>query len=333
MRIGIFLLSLITLTVPAFSKPYKASIVINANSGKVLSKYNADKINYPASLTKLMTIYITFDALSKGVLRKDQRLIISRKAAQQEPSNMELQAGDYITVEEALMGVVIKSANDAAVVLSEHLADSEKKFSDIMTQVAVQIGLSKTNFENASGLGDKDQICTAKDMAILALALYKHFPGYYHYFSKRTFSYKDKKFYTHNNILKMYPGADGIKTGYIAAAGFNLIASAEKDNERLIAVILGGETAEERDNEMIKLLDNGFMQLTGKKIDNYGIQLAAFKEKEPALEVIKDYPGIGKIEKKGDFFVARLVGLTKEIADKKCDRLKEQNKDCFVFQE
>ncbi|MHA1550167.1 MAG: D-alanyl-D-alanine carboxypeptidase family protein, partial [Alphaproteobacteria bacterium] len=164
----------------------EAYIIINEQDGKILLENNATDLRYPASLTKLMTIYLTFDALSKKIMLPNKKMYVSKKAQEQVPTKLNLKEGDKISIENALDAVIIKSANDAAVVLSENLSGSEKTFSTIMTKAAKQIGLSRTNFKNASGLGDDSQVSTAKDLALLGLALYRHFPQYYHLFSKQS---------------------------------------------------------------------------------------------------------------------------------------------------
>ena len=287
---------------PVFAS-YQSAIILDASTGYVLHAENADQPSYPASLTKMMTLYMTFDALDKGLLKKDQQLVISQKAASQPASKLGLRAGDKMSVEKAILALVTKSANDVATVLSENLATSEKDFADMMTQVAKELGMKSTLFKNASGLGNQTQISTARDMAILALGLLKHFPQHYHYFSTRSFTYQGKKFYTHNHILDMYPGADGFKTGYIRASGYNLVASAHKTNQRVIGVLLGGNSAAGRDKEMAYLLDYGFLKLKeggtkmAQKSPTYSTwkQASSVEEKtEQHAYMISDVPVVDK---------------------------------------
>ncbi len=235
-----------------------AAIVVDAETGTVLYARNADKRRYPASLTKIMTLYMTFEALEDGRLTLKRRLKVSRRAAGQTPSRLGLRRGQTITVEDAILGVVTKSANDAATVLAEALGGTEAKFARAMTLRARELGMTRTTFRNATGLPNRRQRTTARDMATLALALYRDFPKYYGYFSRRTFVYGKNKIGNHNRLLRLYPGTDGIKTGYIRASGFNLVASVRRGGTRLVGVVFGGRTARARDAEMMRLLDRAF---------------------------------------------------------------------------
>jgi D-alanyl-D-alanine carboxypeptidase len=234
------------------------SIVIDADTGQVLSETNAGVATHPASLTKMMTLYLTFEALNTGKLRLDQYLPVSGEAAIQAPTKLGLTPGDAVEVHELILGLVTKSANDAAVVLAEGLAGSESAFAERMTQKARQLGLLHTTYRNASGLPDPEQMTTARDVAQLALALYHDFPREYRYFSTREFNFRGKIVTNHNHLLEWYDGADGIKTGYIRTSGFNLAASAVRNGHRLIGVVMGGRSARSRDEEMAELLDRGF---------------------------------------------------------------------------
>ena len=234
------------------------ALVIDAASGQVLQAYNADALTYPASLTKMMTLYLTFDALRQGRVKLNQRLAVSQYAAEQEPTKLDLVPGDAITVEEAVLGLVVKSANDAAVVLAEALGGNESSFAELMTRKAAELGMRATRFRNASGLPNPGQVTTARDMATLARALIRDFPQYYHYFSTREFTFQGLTIPTHNHVLVNYAGADGLKTGYIHASGYNLVTSAVHNGRRLIGVVLGGRTGGERDRTMMRLLDRGF---------------------------------------------------------------------------
>jgi D-alanyl-D-alanine carboxypeptidase len=237
------------------------SIVIDADTGRVISEMNADSITYPASLTKMMTLYLTFEALNSGRLRLDQSLPVSSEAASKSPTKLHLVPGDSVQVHELILGVVTKSANDAAAVLAEGLAGSEPAFADRMTARARQLGMTSTVYRNASGLPDPEQRTTARDVAQLALALYHDFPREYRYFATRQFFFRGRVILTHNHLLDWYDGADGIKTGYIGASGFNLAASAVRNGHRLIGVVMGGASASSRDREMAALLDQGFADL------------------------------------------------------------------------
>ena len=237
------------------------SIVIDAETGQVLSEMNADAITYPASLTKMMTLYLTFEALNSGRLGLDQYLPVSSEAASKSPTKLHLVPGNSVQVHDLILGIVTKSANDAAAVLGEGLAGSEPAFADRMTAKARQLGMTSTVYRNASGLPDPDQHTTARDMAQLALALYHDFPREYRYFATRQFFFRGRLILTHNHLLDWYEGADGIKTGYIGASGFNLAASAVRNGHRLIGVVMGGASAGSRDREMAALLDQGFHEV------------------------------------------------------------------------
>lgn len=238
-----------------------ASIVIDAGTGAVISERNPDKILHPASLTKMMTLYLTFEAIQQGTLRKTQRLNVSSNASIQPPSKIGLEPGDTIRVEDAILSLVTRSANDIAVVLAEGIAGSESHFARMMTLKAKQLGMRNTNFVNPHGLHNPLQITTARDMAILSRALMRDFPHEYRYFKTNKFVYAGNTYRNHNRMLETYEGMDGIKTGYIAASGYNLAASAVRDNRRLIGVVFGGRTAASRNDHMAEILDAAFERL------------------------------------------------------------------------
>ena len=260
--IALFLLTvLVPATASAARRPPASSIVVNAKTGEVLSSQNADALHQPASLTKLMTLYITFEALEKGIIKMDDLLPVSQNAANRSPSRLGVKPGDKLKVSTAIDALIIKSANDCATVLAEGLGYSEPKFAEKMTEVAKALGMKNTVFKNASGLPNRRQITTARDMATLAAAVYYHFPQYYDLFSRTQFSYDGKTYYTHNHLLKSFEGADGMKTGYIASAGYNIVTSAQRDGERVIAVTLGHNTLKERDRAAAKLMEQAFGKL------------------------------------------------------------------------
>ena len=240
-----------------------ASIVIDADNGKVLYAVNPDRRSYPASLTKVMTLYLLFDALEHGKLRMNSRLAVSAHAARQAPSKLNLKPGESIEVEDAVLALVTKSANDVAVVVAEALGGSEDDFAELMTRKARQLGMSATTYRNASGLPNPGQVSSPRDQAALARALVRDHAHYYHYFSTRQFKWRGQPISTHNRLMLRYQGADGIKTGYINASGFNLIASAKRDGKRIVGVVFGGDTAGWRDNNMAQILDKGFARLHG----------------------------------------------------------------------
>lgn len=241
---------------PASAK--HASIVIDAETGEVLHESHADDLNYPASLTKMMTLYLAFEALEQGRLRLDTRFTVSKHAAAQAPSKLGLRPGESISVKNIILGLVTKSANDAAVVMAEGIAGSESAFAQRMTQKAHALGMASTTYRNASGLPNADQTTTARDIAKLSQALLKRFPQYYRYFSTDDFTYKGVVYHNHNRLMQGFDGMDGIKTGYIHASGFNLAASAVRDNRRLIGVVMGGQSARARDAHMAELLEDAF---------------------------------------------------------------------------
>lgn len=238
-----------------------ASIVIDAATGAVISERNPDKILHPASLTKMMTLYLTFEAIQQGTLRKTQRLNVSSHASIQPPSKIGLEPGDTIRVEDAILALVTRSANDISVVLAEGIAGTESRFARMMTLKAKQLGMRNTNFVNPHGLHNPMQITTARDMAILSRALMRDFPHEYRYFKTNKFVYAGNTYRNHNRLLESYEGMDGIKTGYVAASGYNLAASAVRDNRRLIGIVFGGRTAASRNDHMAEILDAGFVRL------------------------------------------------------------------------
>ena len=235
-----------------------ASIVVEAGTGRVLHAANADTKKYPASLTKIMTLFMTFEALRAGKLRMGQKLPVSRVAQGRSPSKLGLRRGETITVRDAIPALVTKSANDVATVLAEAMGGTERKFAVLMTKRARKLGMRNTTFKNASGLPNRRQLSTARDMSILARALLKRFPKEYREFSRRSWKWRGRNYRNHNRLLASYAGLDGIKTGYIRASGYNLVASAERGNRRLIAVVFGGKSAKRRNRHIARLLDKGF---------------------------------------------------------------------------
>lgn len=238
-----------------------ADIVIDTTSGRILHATNPDSLRHPASLAKMMTLYLTFQALKDGRLHLDQMLPVSAHATNQEPTKLGLQAGNSISVKDAILSLVTQSANDSAVVLAEALGGDEANFGRLMTEQAAALGMKHSQFYNASGLPNPNQITTAADMAILGSALITHFPEFYNYFSENAFNYDGIHYHNHNHLMGRYPGMDGIKTGYTASSGFNLVASAKRNGIRLIGVVFGGSTAASRDQRMAELLNAGFAVL------------------------------------------------------------------------
>jgi D-alanyl-D-alanine carboxypeptidase (penicillin-binding protein 5/6) len=233
----------------------QAHFVLDANTGKVLSSENADVLNHPASLTKMMTLYMTFEALHDGRLTWDQKIVMTKNGAATIPTKLGVPAGKSLTVREAVLGMIVKSANDAAETMGDHLAGSEEKFGQAMTRKARQLGMTRTTFRNGSGLPDARQVTTGRDMATLAIALMRDYPKEYALFAERSFMFRGRKITGHNNLMYRYKGMDGIKTGFTNASGFNVVSAVNDHGRRVIGVVLGGKTARSRDNRMAALLD------------------------------------------------------------------------------
>jgi D-alanyl-D-alanine carboxypeptidase len=245
--------------------PPRASLVLDANSGKILHSHNIDALRYPASITKVMTLYLLFEQLKLKRLSLDTELTVSEFASNQSPSKLGLKPGNTITVRDAMYSLVTKSANDAAVVIAENLAGSEAKFARFMTKRARALGMTKTTFRNASGLPDSGQRTTARDLIILAQHVTRNFPKRAKIFHTRTFKYKKKSFRNHNGLLFTYPGCEGLKTGYTRASGFNLLASVKRGDKHLLAVVLGGSSARVRNARMRGLLNKAWKKAVRKK--------------------------------------------------------------------
>ena len=236
-----------------YAPPF-ASIVVDGNTGGVLHASNADAPRHPASLTKIMTLYLLFERLDAGKIKLDTQLKVSEHAAEQAPTKLGLKPGQTIAVEDAIKGVVTESANDAAVAIAENLGGDEAQFAELMTQKAHALGMSRTTYVNASGLPNDDQVTTAHDQALLGRAIQERFPHYYKYFSTEQFVYHGRAMRNHNHLLGVVGGVDGIKTGYTRASGFNLVTSVHRDGRYIVAVVLGGRSAGERDAYMRELI-------------------------------------------------------------------------------
>lgn len=241
---------------------YRAAMVADMDTGRVLYSENANDLNYPASLTKIMTLYLTFDALEHGRLHLDDYLIVSQYAANASPVKLGLAAGSKITVEDAIKAVAVVSANDVARVLAENLkGGKEGNFASLMTRVAGEIGLARTNFENSSGLPNDDHMSTARDIALLSMAVYKHFPQYWKYFGIKTWTYNGKTYTNGNRLLGTYPGCDGMKTGFTNKSKYSLVATAKRDGHHLMSVVLGAENKDVRASVATNMLNKGFDML------------------------------------------------------------------------
>ena len=273
-----------------------SSIMLNADDGKVMYEQNADEARYPASLTKLMTLYITFNALENGHLKLTDRLKVSRVAASRSPSKLGVKAGTTITVKDAIMAVIVKSANDCATVLAEHFAKTEADFAVLMTKTARKLGMNHTTFKNASGLPNSAQKSTARDMSKLAMAVYHHFPQYYKWFSVQSFRYQGQTITGHNHLLKTFAGADGMKTGYTAASGYNIITSARRNNKRVIAVTMGHKYLHERDKKAALMMDKGLQHLKNNKTVQVAELTKQINGTTPAVQLaVRNTPSLKKV--------------------------------------
>ena len=261
---SIFILFFIVISSSAKAK--YASFIINENTKRIYHNTNADTRNYPASLTKIMTLYMVFDALKNKKISMNTKFKISKRAARQPPSKLNLSAGSSITVKNAILALITKSANDVATVVAENLGKSERNFARLMTRKAKKLGMTRTTFKNASGLPNRGQLSTARDMAILGMAIRKNHSNFFKLFKTKSFVYKGVKYTNHNNLLSSYSGTDGIKTGYTNASGFNLVASVERNGQRIIGVVFGGKKARSRDKHMINLLNKYFKTSPSKPL-------------------------------------------------------------------
>ena len=240
------------------ASPRYAGIVMDARTGEVLIAHNADARRHPASLTKVMTVFMMFEAIGQGRMTFATPIVMTRTAAQRPPSRLGLRVGARISAEAAILALLTRSANDVAAAVAEHMAGSEAAFAQRMTARAREIGMASTVFRNASGLPDDAQVTTARDMATLARRLMQDFPQHYHYFSTTHFRHGERLIRSHNGMLADYPGVDGIKTGFINASGFNILTSAERGGLRLIGAVFGGDNWRQRNEQMANLLDEGF---------------------------------------------------------------------------
>lgn len=250
------IIALITgVTASQAATPKKAAIVLDGHTGRVLYADNADEPRYPASLTKIMTLYLLFEAIESGDARLDSRIVMTPLGASRPPSKLGLSAGQTLTVEEAILSLVTRSANDVASAAGAFLAGTEEAFARKMTAKARDMGMSRTVYRNASGLPDKEQLTTARDQALLAMRIHRDFPQYYSYFSTKEFRWGRSRIRNHNKLLESYEGTTGIKTGYTNASGYNLTAAVEREGRFLIGVVMGGRSSRTRDAYMTEILD------------------------------------------------------------------------------
>ncbi|MFN3349005.1 serine hydrolase [Pseudorhodoplanes sp.] len=255
--------------------PRYADIVVDANTGDVLHQTHADAIRHPASLTKIMTLYLLFEQLEAGRIKLDTQMEVSAHAASQAPTKLGLRPGQTLMVEDAIKALITKSANDAAVVVAEHIAGSEEEFARQMTRKARALRMTRTVYRNANGLPNAAQVTTARDQALLGLAIQDRFPRYYRYFSTQTFVYRGVRMSNHNRLLGRVPGVHGIKTGYIRASGFNLVSAVQRGDRRIVAVVLGGTSAAARDARMRSLIESR-------------VQLASVRRTAPKIVEVAD---------------------------------------------
>ena len=282
---------------PVLAAP-KASIVVDMRDGKVLYSRSADRKLHPASLTKMMTLYLTFDAIKRGKIRLDQKVRVSRRAARMTGSRLYLKAGQRVTIRSLIRATAIKSANDAAMVLAETVGGSQANFARMMTRQAKRLGMRNTRFKNPHGLTQRGHYSSARDMAILARHLFYDFPQFYNIFKRRSDYAAGKRIWTTNRLLSSYPGADGIKTGYTRAAGYNLVASAHRGGKRIIAVAFGQRSSKARTAKVARLLDIGFSR-AGKRV----------RTRKPQLVVAKAARRTGRVVTKSAPLPVRRPGM------------------------
>lgn len=285
-----------------------AALVIDAHTGKVLHAHNANDQVPPASLTKMMTLYILFEELEAKRLTLNSTIKVSKNAAKQPPTKLGVAAGGTIRVKDAMLAMITRSANDMSVAIAERISGTETAFVERMNHRARSLGLSRTHFGNTSGLPHKQQVTTATDMAHLSQALLKRFPAYYHYFGTKAFVYNGQKIRNHNKLLDRVEGLDGIKTGFICASGFNIATSVMRKGQRLIGVVMGGETAQSRNQRVTKLLEASFSQLP--------VQNAIYNKEpeDPSLRHMRQpSENVGLKRKQGDWYVQ--VGVYKKAKD------------------
>jgi len=238
----------------SFESSRYAAVVVDANTGQMLYGSNSTDSRYPASLTKMMTLYLLFEAMDQGRVTRETRISVSPHAAAMPPTKLHFRPGETIDVDSAIRAMVTKSANDVAVAVGEYLGNTETRFAGMMNDKARQLGMTGTLFQNASGLPEPAQHTTAYDMARLGLALRQRFPQYYYYFSIESFAFRGKLIKGHNKVLDTVPGADGIKTGYIRASGFNIVTSVSRNGRKLVVVVMGGKTAKLRNQRVAELV-------------------------------------------------------------------------------
>lgn len=284
--VAVALMTLVTALPAQAAKPKTAALVMDAHTGQVIYSRNADELRYPASLTKVMTLYLLFEKLEKREITLDSRITMTQRGANQPPSKLGLRPGQTIRVEDAILALVTRSANDVASATGAFIAGSEANFAKVMTKKARELGMTRTTYRNASGLPDSAQKTTARDQATLALRMHKDFPQYYHYFSTEQFTWGKSRIRNHNRLLGEYRGTTGLKTGYTRASGFNLTATVERDDKFLIGVVIGGEKAKSRDQHMVEILDRAFPRAVAMKTGRSQTQIAAAPPPVPVVRPV-----------------------------------------------
>lgn len=291
------------LTLPAHGaknnarKAKYSAIVMEATTGAILHTESSNTASHPASITKIMTLYLLFEALESRKVTLRTKLPISARAAIQPPCKLGLKAGGTITVKDALLGLVTKSANDASVAIAEYLGGSEDNFAKLMTKKARALGMARTTFKNAHGLHNPGQVTTAHDMAVLGREVFRRYPKYYTYFRTQAFWYNGQRHNNHNKLLAKVPGVDGIKTGFTNPSGFTLVASAQRDGRRLIGVVLGGQSGPSRDRRMIQLLDTAFQSGPRTSFENAPtLRNATLKEKSKTAQKARTHLAVSTPE-------------------------------------
>ena len=275
---------------PAHANNKYAAVVMDYDTGEIIHSRRADVSLFPASLTKMMTLMMLFDAIERGELAMDSKLPVSRRAADMPASKLGLRAGSTITVSQAIEAMAVRSANDVATVIAEALGGSESNFGELMTKRARTLGMRNTTFRNASGLPNSQQKSTARDMALLSQRLIRHYQKYYHYFAQQSFTFAGRTYRSHNRLVRSYRGMDGLKTGYTRASGFNLASSAVRDGRRVIVIVFGGRSAQTRDAEVVRLMDLGFQRLR----ERFGVPLIALRpQPKPGTGLPAAAPDVG----------------------------------------
>lgn len=291
--LGIIAVTVALATLPSIAEANSkyAGIVVDAKTGKVLYSNSANEPRFPASTTKIMTLYVLFEELEAGRLSLNSKMKVSRYAAGRPPTKLGLKVGNSLLVKDAIGGLVTKSANDAATVIAEHISGSEQAFARRMTRTARAIGMRNTTFKNPHGLPNSKQVTTAADLALLGRAVQERFPKYYKYFNTRSYTFHGRRMGNHNNLLGRVKGVDGIKTGYINASGFNLVTNVKRDNRHIVAVVLGGRTARTRDAQMVKLINQYLSKASsGRRTAPMlyaGVKDYKFPKVAPAIPVAK----------------------------------------------